>query len=399
MIRFCKLSALFLLAGNCDGFSNPKKSFGVQRQECGVFVQMQNTDDCSDNSNNNNNNNNNSRRSSVAGEACSRRRWLKDTVGIIAGSVVASGIPGQARAAVYLDPDRYGDKELKIATVNKLRQNVRDSILKTPSIAPLFVKVAVQDALTYNAKSEEGGPDGTIVSAILNGESSGLSELKVAAEELVQIRKKIKRTTEVTMADVVAFAGAEAIESAGGPRIPIQLGKMDPDPTVSKKRTSSPVIYADLCSSKAGKDVLDAFANAGLSEREVALIYGALGSMESVSTAFKKDDDNFEENEMGDVDIFIPSSFGSPQEMFGSRLGQMDNSAFKDVAADIKKKKSPSVDVFRDDKVGQWAVKYAGNNNGFLKDLPEAYTKIMALGGRYTGGKVGSLLGSGETDF
>jgi hypothetical protein len=48
----------------------------------------------------------------------------------------------------------YGDKELKIATVNKLKQKLRNAILQDISIAPDFVKLAVNDALGFNVQSE-----------------------------------------------------------------------------------------------------------------------------------------------------------------------------------------------------------------------------------------------------
>jgi len=321
----------------------------------------------------------------------SRRAWLKDvSSAMIAGSFLVG--TQDANALVFYDPDRYGDKELKIATVNKLRQNVRDAIVADPSMASQFLKIAVQDALSYNSGTEEGGPDGTIIDVILAGDKS-VEGLKPGATKISEIAKKIKRTTEVTMGDVVEFAGAEAIETCGGPRIPIQLGKIDP----SKRNSSGK--YVDLCKDDAGKEVVSAFVSAGLTEREVALIYGALGSMEASAASFKKEEDDFEENEMGDEAIYIPNSFGSPKEMYGTIIGSMDNSVFKSVVKDIKQKKRTNVGVFNDEKVVGWAQKYAGNNNGFLKDLPEAYTKVMSLGRRYTGGKVGSLLGGDEPTY
>lgn len=319
-----------------------------------------------------------------------RRGWLKNVAGVSAASLIL-GNGGPAKAAVFYDPDRYGDKELKIATVNKLRQNIRDAILQDPSMASQFLKIAVQDALSFNAVKDEGGPDGTIVNVILGGKPA-LAGLKPGATKLAEIAKKIKRTTEITMADIVTFAGAEAIESAGGPRIPVQLGKLDP---VKAKEFD----YPDLCGSDAANKIVEAFNTSGLSEREVALIYGALGSLETTAKSFKKEDDDFEENEMGDEAVYIPSSFGSPQEIYGVQMGKMDNAVFKNVAKEIKQKKKVDVGVFNDDKVAGWAIKYAGNNNGFLKDLPEAYEKIMGLGTRYTGGKVGSLLGGGESEY
>lgn len=38
------------------------------------------------------------------------------------------GAPGVAGATVNFETERYGDKELKIATVNKLRQQIRNAV-------------------------------------------------------------------------------------------------------------------------------------------------------------------------------------------------------------------------------------------------------------------------------
>lgn len=312
---------------------------------------------------------------------------------LVTGSTVTSSPAG---AAVFVDPDRYGDKELKIATVNKIRQNIRNAINTNPDLASTFVKIAIQDALTYDPNTQEGGPDGSIVAAILDQKSKNVEGLKAGAEKLNEIAKLVKRTTEITMADVVSFAGAEAIESVGGPRIVVQLGKMDPKGAM--KKASSPA--TDLSN---GQEVVNDFLNVGLTEREVALLFGAMGGMDVVATKYKSenqmDDEEDEPNEMGDVDVFIPSSFGAPKEIYGKQLGALDNKYFASVVTDAKKGKMSSNLVFADDKVMQWAKKYADNKNGFLKDLPEAYGKLMALGTKYTGGKVGSLLGQKDDDY
>lgn len=329
----------------------------------------------------------------------SRRGWMTTVVtSAVTTSTVILSNPSITHATVYVDPDRYGDKELKIATVNKLRQNIRNTIVTTPTLAPLFVKLAILDAISYNPTTGDGGPDGTIVSLIMAKDApASVAGLKPAAEKLLEVAKGIKRTTEITMADVVTFAGAEAIESAGGPRIVVQLGKTDPK---QQKASSSIVVYPDLCGKDNGAQVIKAFLDAGLSEREVALLYGAIGSMEKVADSVVVEDVEEEEaNEMGDVEVFIPSSFGAPSQIYGKQLGAMDNSVYTSVVSDMKKGRKPISDVFTDEKVVQWATKYAGSKGGFLKDLPEAYGKMMALGTRYTGGKVGSLLGQSDSDL
>lgn len=56
------------------------------------------------------------------------------------------------------------------------------------------------------------------------GQNEGL---KPALTILTKIKQDMQSTNEVTFGDVCAFAGAVAIESTGGPRIPVQLGRTD----------------------------------------------------------------------------------------------------------------------------------------------------------------------------
>lgn len=326
----------------------------------------------------------------------SRRRILNNAFAA-ASSVTFGGLalgqPNSASAAVYVDPDRYGDKELKSATVNKLRQTIRDALLKDPRLAPCLLKIAILDALTYNAATTEGGPDGSIVAVILSKDApSSVSYLTPAAEQLLEMYSKVKRTTETTMADIVAFAGAESIESFGGPRTVVQLGKLD-----SPKRSAAGT-YTDLFAKSTAKEVvLDRFVSAGLNDRDVALLFGAVGAMEQVLDSLQEEEEEpEEENEMGDKAVFIPSSFGAPSEIYGKNIGSMDNSVFVQALSDIKGKKQTTYDVFRDDSVAKWITKYADKKGGFLKDLPYAYGRLTALGTTYTGGKIGNLLGSSD---
>lgn len=53
---------------------------------------------------------------------------LAASVGLGLGVAVTASSPGAAGATVQFETERYGDKELKIATVNKLRQQIRNSV-------------------------------------------------------------------------------------------------------------------------------------------------------------------------------------------------------------------------------------------------------------------------------
>lgn len=261
-------------------------------------------------------------------------------------------------------------------------------------MAPAFVELAIQEALTYDKTTREGGPNGSLVRKLAASSASASTSLGVAARVLVDIRASLLRTTEITLADVVCLAGSEAIEALGGPRVAVQLGKLDP-----KATTTTTAEISQLTVLTDGRDILQAFDRAGLTPREAALMFGAVGAMKQVVASLSpKQDDNVDEeevNEMGDTPAIIPSSFGGPREIYGKQLGQMDSSIFKTIVSDIKASRASS--LWTDEIMTGWVQKYA--KSGFLKDLPEAYSRLMGVGTIYTGGKVGSLIGPGENDF
>ena len=55
-----------------------------------------------------------------------------------------------------------------------------------------------------------------------------------AANVLIQAEKDLKKKTAVSIADCIAIAGAEAIESIGGPVLPVQLGRLEVDKSITQ---------------------------------------------------------------------------------------------------------------------------------------------------------------------
>lgn len=86
----------------------------------------------------------------------------------------------------------------------------------SPFPAPFFA------AIGYDAATDGGGPDGSITFEMDRGQNEGL---KPALAVLTKVKGEMQSTNEVTFGDICAFAGAVAIESTGGPRIPVQLGR------------------------------------------------------------------------------------------------------------------------------------------------------------------------------
>jgi len=143
-----------------------------------------------------------------------RTRAVQRTLQTAASLIIASTAIAttSASAKVYIDVDSYGDKELKIATVNKLKQKLRDAILKDISIAPELLQLAINDALGFDESTQDGGPDGSIQYELKLEGNSGLEKALQTAQE---VKKELQRTNTVSLSDVISFAGAEALESAG----------------------------------------------------------------------------------------------------------------------------------------------------------------------------------------
>ncbi|CAM9637454.1 unnamed protein product [Choristocarpus tenellus] len=157
-----------------------------------------------------------------------RKSFFEKSLSLLGGLGITGGLlegvsnPEPTPAAVYLETERYGDKELKIATVNKLKQQLRNKMVKDPALAPSFLKVAISDALGYDVKAQTGGPDGSVAFEMDRPENK---DLKQVLEATMSIKASLQRTNEISLADVIAFGGAEAIEAVGGPRLSVQIGR------------------------------------------------------------------------------------------------------------------------------------------------------------------------------
>jgi Peroxidase len=69
-----------------------------------------------------------------------------------------------------------------------------------------------------------GGPDSSVVFEMDREENKGLG---AALDACKAILSNMKRTSEISLSDIIAFGGGEAIEACGGPRIVVQLGRYD----------------------------------------------------------------------------------------------------------------------------------------------------------------------------
>jgi Peroxidase len=378
-------------------------------------------------------------------DSMNRRLFGKSLLtGISSGLILQ--MPNSAYGEVFFDPAQYGDQELRVGAVDSVRESVRRAILQNPKLAPSFYQLALLDGLSYNAKTKAFGPDGKVVVSVLTSKQTDpyTTNLQKACLALIEAEKALRKKTAISLADAVAIAGAEAIESIGGPVLPVQLGRAD-----TPKDGVLPPIPIDLFSgSRPIAQVTSAFANAGLTEREMTALLSGLLTLERVEKTRSLDDwkqstrpkfreagkmgrmsefkpltdEDIAQAELeadadfvsGDDDWYIADSFGTRDDRFGQRLGKDEiseknfNKYLKELQELYKKgNKGALSSSTQDDENGwiaellldpklptvqTWWTKYAGTNLAYIKDLTVAYNSVTQLGAVYTGGKYENLL-------
>lgn len=114
----------------------------------------------------------------------------------------------------------------------KKSQQFRDSVTsildQDPSMAGPLIRLAFHDATTLEkiAGVTTGGANGSIRYELDRSENRALSKPLQLVEE-VRNRQAAAEEDGLSLADAIALAGATAVEHAGGPRIPIRMGRVD----------------------------------------------------------------------------------------------------------------------------------------------------------------------------
>ncbi|GMI02984.1 hypothetical protein TrVE_jg9719 [Triparma verrucosa] len=285
----------------------------------------------------------------------------------IAGASAVLG-PSPAEAIVYYDPMLYGDAELKVAVINRVRQKVRDAITKDPALGVELFSLGIADSLKYNAKTQEGGGDGSVTKLVDSA----------ASKFAVKLSKDLQKSTQITLADVVALASAEAYETFGGLRVRVQIGRVGGDKAATAQNVQA------VLSPSWDASVTQTFEGAGLGKRDVAALDAVRGGMAEVvkNMQMAKEDEAYV-NEMGETDFIPKTSFGGASQIFGASLTPFDDKYLK---AAVKGKKG----VFADDNVRAAGEKMSIKSG---KDGAIALERVLAVGKVYTGGKIGDLTG------
>ncbi|KAI3792063.1 hypothetical protein L2E82_05932 [Cichorium intybus] len=226
-----------------------------------------------------------------------------------------------------------------------LQEEIRKVLTKGKAAGVL--RLVFHDAGTYEIDENSGGMNGSISYELDRPENKGL---KKSLKILLEAKKTVDETITVSMSDVIAVAGAEAVSLCGGPKIPVQLGRLDsmvPDPE-----------------GKLPEETLDAiglkqsFKRKGFSTQELVALSGAhtLGS----------------------------KGFGSPIIFDNSYYKVLLEKPWLSSGGMTSMVGLPSDRaLIEDDECLRWISKYADDQDLFFEDFKNAYIKLVNSGAKW----------------
>lgn len=325
---------------------------------------------------------------------------LPDRRSVLAGGIALAAslaCPTDADASVSFDIDRFGDKELKVAAINSIKQTCRNILSDRPDLLPAFFVLGLHDGLTYNVETTEGGPNGSLQFELDEARNAGL-------EEAVEILKEVKkaRRDNMSLADVMEFACAVAVEVTAGPRIVIQLGRED---ATEADPQGNAALYTEGASAS---DMMKAFDSAGLNgKRDVVLMHGAYGSLFDIakSRVEKKEAEALAQSELDDDEEGLAATddltYGTVKTrkrgavLVSSNIADLTlggakfSNAYLKLLVDAKKKGNLAALSDRDREIMSspdmlpFVEQYASNNNKFRTEVGQLCERVSLLGSQY----------------
>lgn len=208
--------------------------------------------------------------------------------------------------------------------------------------APGLLRLAFHDAGTFCKKTKTGGVSGSISNPeeIKRDVNDGLAK---SSNLVLSIKEDL---SEISLADVIAVAGAVAVEISGGPVVSVGLGRVDNLEPAPDGRLPDENDDADK--------LVSTFDRMGLSMKDLVILSGA-------HTLGDAEDKPFTDNRL-----------------------EFDNSYFKNL---LKSDVPEHLGRFTSDEalLTQAEMKnlielYAENEEAFFRDFKEAYVKMTSLG-------------------
>ncbi|XP_020085140.1 probable L-ascorbate peroxidase 3 isoform X1 [Ananas comosus] len=253
--------------------------------------------------------------------------------------------------------------------IEKARRDLRALISNDVATAPLMLRLAWDDAGTYDKETNTGGPNGSIrfeeykhsasydlKSAIdLLGFAVAMDReesVKKAMELNIEIQSIYRRELvkaqhpKITYADLYQLAGVVAVEATGGPTIDFVPGRKDSAVCANEG------LLPDF--SKGAQHLRDVFYRMGLSDKDIVALSGGQILERSIL------------NVDGSQNIFL----------------KFDNSYFVKLLKEESAQLLHPLDkaLVDDPAFRSYVEQYAKDEDAFFKDYAESHKKLSELG-------------------
>ena len=269
--------------------------------------------------------------------------------------------------------------------VRKARSAIR-SIIQETHANPIFVRLAWHDSGSYDASlSGEPWPAAGGATASIRykpeigyGANNGL-------QSALDLLEPVKAACpDVSWADIIQLASAEAISCAGGPHIPLRVGRKDAtgpqDCTPDGRLPAAAGPFPDKAENPAGH-LRNVFYRMGLNDQDIVVLSGAhtLGRARPERSGFGKESTKYTKNGPG-----LPGGSSWTVQWL-----DFDNKYF----VEVKEQRDQDLLVlptdaclFEDEGFRPFAEKYASDNDAFCADYVASHLKLSELGSGWVEG-------------
>jgi L-ascorbate peroxidase len=223
---------------------------------------------------------------------------------------------------------------------------------------PAVLRLVFHDAGTYLASAKDGGMNASVRFELNRPESFGLKRGLSVVKSAYDALEGTPAEGKVSFADMIACAGAYAVEFTGGPRFleRVRLGRVDTSEADPENRMPEQTL--------GGVAMREHFARSGVSTRDMVALAGA-------HTIGGKG--------FGDAYTFDNAYYVT---LVADPWHKPDMT--KDEAEMAEHIGLPSDKFMREDEENMaWIQKYADDQNAFFVDFVDAYLRLTELGANF----------------
>jgi len=234
-----------------------------------------------------------------------------------------------------------------------LRAALVENIVQTK--APAVLRLVFHDSGTYRQATGDGGMNGSVRFELTRPESFGLKR-GLGPVTKVYEATRAGPAAGLSFADVIAAAGAYAVELTGGPKMEVSFGRVDADGADPENRMPAETL--------SGAETRAQFASAGYSTQEMVALAGA--------------------HTIGGKGFGEPYVFDNQYYRTLLKRPWADPNATKDdleMASHIGLTSDKNLAV--DAPSVEWIEKYAADQELFFRDFTAAYKKMTEQGARF----------------